>query len=79
MVLETSTVIAIGTVASAVIGWCLHMGLRLSAVERQCYASEAHQRIIITGLVRVGVLQQEEVDQMRQQLRDGEHKRGVVI
>lgn len=68
--------ITVGVTAAGVIGWCLHMQLRLGVVERQCYASEAHQRIILTGLVRLGIIRQDDVDNMRQRLADEEHKRG---
>lgn len=78
MTIDGGTLVAVGGVVAGVIGWCLHMALRIGAVERQCYASEAHQCIIITGMVRFGILRQEEVDAMRQGLRDDERKRGAT-
>jgi len=68
-----AAVTAVGVGGGDVVGaiaWAVRIEARVRAVERDVRESAAYQRIIIRGLVTMGVVSQDDVDEVVQDIAD---------
>lgn len=63
-------VVALLVAAASVVAWGVRMEVRVRALEKQTRATDAYQRIILRGLVRMGVVMQEELDNLEEKVKD---------
>lgn len=60
--MATAIMTALAVPAIGFIAWAAHLQFRVTSVERAQHLLDSQQKIILRGLVRLGVIRQEEVD-----------------
>jgi predicted DNA-binding transcriptional regulator len=72
--MQVDPALALSIVAPSAIGlsYMVNLGFRVRDLERRASVEEAHARIIIRGLMRAGLVTQDEVDESDQSVADKE-------